>query len=92
MTKFFFSKWALSGKVQRRKDRLKKDGQSIEGQITDRGQVDQYWTEGQTSFSGIPSAEFVEDVDSYMKGEESAESKLKVSSIHPCRLLWKNNQ
>ena len=48
--------------------------------------------EGQTSFSGIPSAEFVEDVDSYMKGEESAESKLKVSSIHPCRLLWKNNQ
>ena len=48
--------------------------------------------EGQTSFSGIPSAEFVEDVDSYMKGEESAESKLKVSLIHPCRLLWKNNQ
>ena len=35
--------------------------------------------EGQTSFSGIPSSQFVEDVDSYMKGEESAEAKLKVS-------------
>ena len=35
--------------------------------------------EGQSSFSGIPLSEFVEDVDSYMKGEESAEAKLKVS-------------
>lgn len=34
--------------------------------------------EGQTSFSGIPEAHFVEDVDSYMKGEDSAEEKLKV--------------
>merc|ERR1711976_663289 len=33
--------------------------------------------EGQNSFSGIPKAEFVEDVDSYMKGEDSAETKLK---------------
>lgn len=35
--------------------------------------------EGQNSFSGIPSAQFVEDVDSYMKGEDNAEEKLKVS-------------
>jgi len=33
--------------------------------------------EGQNSFSGIPEAQFVEDVDSYMKGEDSAEDKLK---------------
>ena len=37
--------------------------------------------EGQTSFSGIPEAHFVEDVDSYMKGEDSAEEKLKVFKI-----------
>ena len=35
--------------------------------------------EGQSSFSGIPPAQFVEDVDSYMQGEDSAEEKLKVS-------------
>lgn len=34
--------------------------------------------EGKSSFTGIPEAEFVEDVDSHMKGEESAEEKLKV--------------
>ena len=34
--------------------------------------------EGQLSFSGIPSAEFIEDVDSHMTNEESAESQLKV--------------
>ena len=34
--------------------------------------------EGQLSFSGIPSAEFIEDVDSHMVNEESAESQLKV--------------
>ena len=34
--------------------------------------------EGQLSFSGIPSAEFIEDVDSHMATEESAESQLKV--------------
>ena len=34
--------------------------------------------EGQTNFSGIPEAQFVEDVDSFMKGEENAEDKLKV--------------
>merc|ERR1712029_523753 len=33
--------------------------------------------EGQTNFSGIPEAQFVEDVDSFMKGEENAEDKLK---------------
>jgi prefoldin subunit 5 len=33
--------------------------------------------EDKTSFSGIPEAQFIEDVDSYMKGEESAEEKLK---------------
>ncbi|TRY70813.1 hypothetical protein TCAL_10004 [Tigriopus californicus] len=33
---------------------------------------------GQLSFSGIPEAQFVEDVDAYMKGEESAEENLKV--------------
>ena len=38
--------------------------------------------EGQTSFSGIPTAQFVEDVDSYMKGEDSAEEKLKVHNIY----------
>ena len=40
--------------------------------------------EGQLSFSGIPSAEFIEDVDSHMANEESAESQLKV-------LMIKNN-
>jgi len=34
--------------------------------------------DGQLSFSGIPSAEFIEDVDSHMANEESAESQLKV--------------
>ena len=34
--------------------------------------------EGQLSFSGIPKAEFIEDVDSHMATEESAESQLKV--------------
>lgn len=34
-------------------------------------------SDGKTSFSGIPEAQFIEDVDSYMKGEESAEHKLK---------------
>ena len=34
--------------------------------------------DGQLSFSGIPSAEFIEDVDSHMAAEESAESQLKV--------------
>jgi len=33
---------------------------------------------GKLSFSGIPEADFVEDVDSYMKGEETSEDKLKV--------------
>ena len=37
--------------------------------------------EGQLSFSGIPSAEFIEDVDSHMANEESAESQLKVFVI-----------
>lgn len=32
---------------------------------------------GQTSFSGIPKAQFVEDVDAFMAGEENAEEKLK---------------
>ena len=36
--------------------------------------------EGQTSFSSIPSAHFVEDVDDYMKNEDNAEEKLKVFS------------
>ena len=38
--------------------------------------------EGQLSFSGIPSAEFIEDVDSHMAAEESAESPLKVIWIY----------
>ena len=40
--------------------------------------------EGQLSFSGIPSAEFIEDVDSHMTNEESAESQLKVirNTVH----------
>ena len=36
--------------------------------------------DGQSSFSGIPGAQFLEDVDSYMKGEESADAKLKVEN------------
>ena len=32
---------------------------------------------GQSSFSGIPRAQFVEDVDAFMAAEESAEDKLK---------------
>ena len=38
--------------------------------------------EGQTNFSGIPEAQFVEDVDSFMKGEENAEDKLKVRLLY----------
>ena len=34
--------------------------------------------EGQTSFSGIPEAQFVEDVEGFMTGEDNAEDKLKV--------------
>ena len=34
--------------------------------------------DGQKSFSGIPEANFVEDVDKEMQGEENAEAKLKV--------------
>ena len=37
--------------------------------------------EGQNSFSGIPEAQFVEDVDKFMKGEDSAEEKLKVRIV-----------
>ena len=33
--------------------------------------------EGKSSFSGIPEAQFIEDVDTFMKGEDSAEAKLK---------------
>jgi len=33
--------------------------------------------EGKTSFTGIPVATFIEDVDSFMKGEETAKEKLK---------------
>ena len=33
--------------------------------------------EGKTSFSGIPEAHFIDDVDSYMKGEEAAETKIR---------------
>jgi len=34
--------------------------------------------DGQLSFSGIPEAQFVEDVDAFMKGHETAEETLKV--------------
>lgn len=34
--------------------------------------------EGQLSFTGIPEAQFVEDVDGHMKDEDNAEHKLKV--------------
>merc|ERR1711915_1116526 len=33
--------------------------------------------EGKKCFSGIPEAQFIEDVDTFMKGEDSAEAKLK---------------
>merc|ERR1711879_231110 len=33
--------------------------------------------EGKKCFSGIPEAHFIDDVDSYMKGDESAEAKIK---------------
>jgi len=33
--------------------------------------------EGKASFSGIPESQFIEDVESYMVGEESAEAKIK---------------
>jgi len=33
--------------------------------------------DGKTSFSGIPESQFIDDVDSYMKGEEKAEEKIK---------------
>ena len=37
--------------------------------------------EGQLSFSGIPEAQFVEDVDNHMAGEDNAEHKLKVGRV-----------
>ena len=37
--------------------------------------------EGQLSFSGIPEAQFVEDVDNHMAGEDNAEHKLKVGGV-----------
>eukprot|EP00090_Calanus_glacialis_P033218 TRINITY_DN550_c0_g1_i1.p1 TRINITY_DN550_c0_g1~~TRINITY_DN550_c0_g1_i1.p1 ORF type:complete len:185 (-),score=70.15 TRINITY_DN550_c0_g1_i1:137-691(-) len=33
--------------------------------------------EGKTSFTGIPESQFIDDVDSYMKGEDNAEAKIK---------------
>lgn len=49
--------------------------------------------EGQTSFSGIPEAQFVEDVEAHMTGEDNAEDKLKVclerSNIREDQWLWK---
>ena len=33
--------------------------------------------EGKKCFSGIPEAHFIDDVDSYMKGSESADAKIK---------------
>ena len=36
--------------------------------------------EGQLSFTGIPEAQFVEDVDAHMAGEDNAEHKLKVGT------------
>ena len=35
--------------------------------------------DGQSSFSGIPEAHFVEDVDAHMAGEDNCEDKLKVN-------------
>ena len=43
--------------------------------------------EGQLSFSGIPEAQFVEDVDSHMAGEDNAEHKLKVRAV---ATIWYN--
>ena len=43
--------------------------------------------EGQNSFSGIPEAQFIEDVDSHMKGENSAEDQLKVSRVWKIKRL-----
>jgi len=33
--------------------------------------------DGKASFSGIPESQFIEDVETYMKGEDSAEAKIK---------------
>ena len=33
--------------------------------------------EGKKCFSGIPEAHFIDDVDTYMKGNDSAEAKIK---------------
>ena len=33
--------------------------------------------EGKKCFSGIPEAHFIDDVDSHMKGDDSAEAKIK---------------
>ena len=43
--------------------------------------------EGQSSFSGIPEAQFVENVDKYMKGEDSAVEKLKVKFLFTMYLV-----
>jgi prefoldin subunit 5 len=33
--------------------------------------------DGKTTFSGIPESQFIDDVDTYMQGEENAEAKIK---------------
>ncbi|XP_023348260.1 prefoldin subunit 3 [Eurytemora carolleeae] len=43
--------------------------------MTDDGEICP--PEGKTSFSGIPESQFIVDVEAFMKGEESAESKIK---------------
>jgi hypothetical protein len=37
--------------------------------------------EGQTNFSGIPVAHFVDDVDAHMVGEDGADNHLKVINL-----------
>ena len=47
--------------------------------------------EGQSSFSGIPEADFVEDVDAHMAGEDNCEDKLKVGWDHLIRYYRHSN-
>ena len=48
--------------------------------------------EGKTSFTGIPESQFIDDVDTYMKGDESAEAKIKqFDEIHQKYKFMENN-
>ena len=49
--------------------------------------------EGKKCFSGIPEAHFIDDVDSYMKGEENSEVKMKeLDEVGFIVIFYENNR